>query len=517
MQIRSLARAIVARAAAVFGLPRMPVLAPAAPAPSGGGAAPPRKRRKRRSTPQTVTVTRWHQHDVEAAQHEASSGDLTRAGQLYRALGRDGTIHGLLGTRAGGLVRLPRRISGDPVAVAYLEGTEGRSGAFEVAVPDAEAALLDTDGIVIGVGVGELLDVPGCSVPVLCRLDPEFLRYHWWEDTWYYASAEGLQPITPGDGRWVLHCPGGRQEPWNRGLWAALARAYISKEHAIFYRENWNSKLAHPARVAFSPAAATEEQHESWFQKVMAWGINTVFGLKPGYDVKLLESNGKGYESFRDTISDANQECMVAIAGQVVTVTGGAGFANADIHATIRSDLIQGDGKALAWTLNTQVIPYLLCGHVSNDATARVEWDTRPPANRKSEAESLSAAAKAIEDLLRVLAAHGQIDVRALAARFAVPFLPAAPAPAIGALPPATAANDGEAEEGEPTEAPLTDEAVNSLAVKMSEAGVERCEHGRVNRCWMCGIERVRDFELDDGGAPLWRVAWRPIGRGVAA
>src|SRR5262249_22562620 len=157
----------------------------------------------------------------------------------------------------------------------------------------------------------------------LCRLDPEYLRYQWWEDRWYYQALERLLPITPGDGRWVLHTPGGRQEPWNNGIWPALARAYISKEHAFFLRENWNAKLANPARVAVAPQGSTEEQRQSWFQKVMAWGVNTVFGMMPGYDVKLLESNGRGYESFRQTIEDSNQEFMIAIAGQVVTVTGG--------------------------------------------------------------------------------------------------------------------------------------------------------------------------------------------------
>lgn len=45
----------------------------------------------------------------------------------------------------------------------------------------------------------------------------------------------------------------------------------------------------------------------------------------------------------------------------------------------------------------------------------------------------------------------------------------------------------------------------------MTAAGISRCEHGAVNRCRLCGIERERDFELDDGGEPVWKVLWRPI------
>lgn len=490
----------LARQSAVAALP-----------PAGPPQTQPKKRR-RRSTPQPTTITRWLQKDVETAQHVAASGDLSIAGRLYRSLARDGTYQGLIGTRCNGLVRLPKRFAGDLDAIAFLEGCEGKPGAFEEIFPESELALFDADGIVLGVAVGEFIEIEGCDYPVFCRLDPEFLRYNWWEDRWYYASASGLLPITPGDGRWVLHTPGGRQEPWARGLWASLARAYVSKEHAIMLRENWNGKLANPARAAFVPPGASEPQRVGFLQRLIAWGVNTVFELPIGWDVKLIESNGRGYESFKETIADSNQEIMVAIAGQIVTVTGGSGFANAAIHATIRGDLIQGDGQSLADTLNRQAIPWLLRRLLGAGANATVSWDTRAPSNRKEEADSLAAAAKAIGEVATTLRAHGlEVDVLALAARFAVPLR--APR-AIEELPVAPAAND----DGAPVEEPLTVDSVAALAEQMTAAGIDRCEHGRANRCPLCGIERDRSFTLAADGSPEWRVAWKPIAReGVAA
>lgn len=514
-------RRVLASVALALGLSR-PV--PALPPADGVATAlpPVSKRKKRRSAQQPVTVTRWLQSDVEAARQQAGQGRLSRMGRLWRALRGDGMLQGLLGTRTNGLVRLPRTFLGDDDARAILAGTDGQPGLFDAGCPDSEIALIDADGIVCGVGIGELLDVPGRDHPVLCRLDPEFLSYRWWEDAWYYQTVNGEERVTPGDGRWVLHTPGGRQDPWNGALLWSLARSFVSKEHAILYRENWSAKLAHPARVAYAPQGSSEPQKEAWFRKVLAWGVNTVFGLTPGYEVKILESNGRGYEAFTQTIGDANQEFMVSIAGQVVTTTGGTGFANADVHATIRSDLIQGDGQTLAQTISEQVLPYLLEGRVAN-TRAWVHWDTRKPTSRNDEATALSAAAGAITDLVQAMTSHGlEIDVRELATRFGVPLVPAKVEPA---PPPQLegAANDEAASEIAPIDAyeadePLEDDAAARLAARMTEVGAEACWHGRTNRCPLCRIEVEADCDVDPQTREIvWTKRWVPLGQSRAA
>jgi hypothetical protein len=294
---------------------------------------------------------------------------------------------------------------------------------FAEVFPTSELALLAGDGIGPGVGVAEFVQIEG-SLPVLRRLDPEFLTYRWAEDRWYYQSIHGLEPVNPGDGRWVLHCPGGAVQPWSHGLWAALGRAFIAKEHAFFFRENYSSKLANAARVATSPSGATDATRQGWFAKVAAWGVNTVFETLPGYDVKLLESNGRGFEVFQATILTANEEIVITLAGQTVTTDGGAGFSNSAIHATIRSDLIQADANALAATLNTQCIP-VWASERFGDAAANlgtlVEWDVTPPADLTKEASALNQMAIASTAMNALLAPQGKtVDIEDVARRYGV-------------------------------------------------------------------------------------------------
>jgi hypothetical protein len=376
----------------------------------------------------SVSQTRWYLTDLEAAELDADAGMLERAARLMRAARKDGVLAGVLSTRTGGLVRLPKRFRGDAEVIGALElGHDQVRSVFDEMFPPTELALLAADGELLGVGVGEMLPVEGRDHPVLVRLDPEFLVYRWIENRWYFRSIAGLLPITPGDGRWILHTPGGRMVPWQHGLWRAVGRAYIRKEHAALHKDNYEAKVANPARVAVAPQGAAEPQKDAWFRSVMAWGVNTVFGMTPGYDVKLLESNGRGWESFNATIEAQNQEMIIAVAGQTVTVDGGAGFQNSDIHKSIRADLIKASADSLAYTLNTQGIPAFIGARFGLEAIDSrgvvVEWDVTPPKDRNAEATSMITTANAITLLTAALLPYGQApDIAALAARFGIPI-----------------------------------------------------------------------------------------------
>lgn len=373
-----------------------------------------------------ITPTRWYAAHVEQAAQESDQGRMQMVGQLWRAMRRDGLIYGLTKTRTSGLVALPKRFRGDKAACDALTADNGTRSMFDEMCPPQELAQLAADGIGCGVGVAELLPVEGRDFPVLVRLDPQFLWYRWNENRWYFQSIAGLLPITPGDGHWVLYTPGGRLTPWQTGVWPSVARAFIAKEHALLHRSNYVAKLANPARVIQAPQGSTEDQRLGFMSKVASWGINTVFELLPGWEAKVLESNGRGWEVFGTEVETANLEIMIALAGQVVTVTGGTGFANASIHATIRADLIKETADTLAHCLNTQVLPQWAIptyGDKIEENLPRVSWDTSPPVDRTAEATSLKTTAEAMQALAPVLAAAGiELDAQAMVDRFGVPI-----------------------------------------------------------------------------------------------
>ncbi len=384
--------------------------------------------------PLPQTSLRFYHADIETAIYMADRGDLSRAAALCRAMKQDGVYSGLLDQRTSGLVRLPKRFFGDDKLIAELgdpyetDDSTGVRSVFDMLLPPSEIAALAADGVSLGVGVAEQVPVVGRDFPTLVRLDPQYLEYSWSEGKWFYRSNSGRIEITPGDGRWVLHIPGARQSPWQFGTWMACGRAYVTKAHALLHRANYSAKLANPARVAKAPAGATEPQRAGFLRQVIAWGLNSVFELPPGWDVALLEGKGTGWEVFGKEIEDSNNEFMICLAGQIVTTTGGTGFVNHDLYKSIRSDLIQATGDALAYTINTQVLPQFYAARLGFEAAARspiVAWDTKPPKDLNSEAQSLIATATAINTLQDALTVNGvAIDVRQLIERFGVPVVP---------------------------------------------------------------------------------------------
>lgn len=383
--------------------------------------------------PLPVTQTRWYLADLETAQAKADTGDLTMAARLWSSMRSDGTAIGLRRTLTDGLVRLPRRFYGDSELVSDLQKGNATRSAFEDMFPPAELALLVDDGYGLGVGVGELVDVPDRELPVFVRLEPEFLQYRWVDNTWWYRSIAGLLPVVPGDGRWILHLPGGRVNPWRNGVWRAVGRSYINKEHAMLHRANYSSKLANPARVAKAPPGATEPQREGFMSRIMAWGLNTVFEMPLGWEVELIESNGKGYEVFADEISKSDEEMTIAIAGQLVTTTGGTGFGNNDLFRTIRADIIQTLGDSLAFTLNTQGLPrYTLIKRgiaAVRSGGVTCEYLTKAPKDHETEARTLQTFSNGVAQARAALTPYKKtLQIDELTTRYGIPTRDMTPA-----------------------------------------------------------------------------------------
>lgn len=389
------------------GPPRQPVSAPFIPGPTGDRtrsrlAKTEQPRKRRRMSPLAIDRGRWLRADIEKAEAVANSGQLQQAAQIADWCKSDLTVGGLMSTRCS-VPRLPREWRGDDEARAWLQGEGQIPGCFDAIFPPGELEELSIDHLDLGAGVSCFVQPNNSPLPRLVRLDNQYLIYSPGEDRWKYQGYGKTYNIDPNntdgpDGapiRWVLHL-NGEQDPWRRGIWAGLGYDQVSEDGAGLHRDGFIWRFGNPFVIAKAPAAMSEDQKLNFWGAVKQWTMGFA-GVTPGHEVSLLQPKAEGREVFKDAEEKVERRAMMRIAGQVVTSTGGVGFANAEIFATIASFLVARTGQDLASTLNTQAIPIVLDwavanGYISARRPLSLGYDTTPPQAREAEAKVIQAA-----------------------------------------------------------------------------------------------------------------------------
>ncbi len=505
----------------------------------------------------------------------ARNGNLRDAADLtLAAITENGTVRGVLSTLTYGLWGLPVNFTGPENMVAALRGDAKvpGSGDWAVMFPQDEMAKLLQWGLTLGVALGQMVPRPFRSigdrdVRILKAWNPRDLRYQAIDDTWWLRTAnKGEIQIHPGDGEWFLFTPFGRIEPWEFGHWKMLTLGFVLSRDSVFDRARHAEILA-PVRVGKVPQGSTEKQRQKYADLIERMQRFNYFTLPPGYEYDIIESKGTGRitDVYKAIIDWADNDVKIGLTGQTVTTDGTAGFSNGSIHQRIARDLLKFYVKAILEAISAQVLPWWALRNFSTLTIPGVTIDADPPEDKKARAETTSAAAKAHDDATASMAKHGMrptqesvkaywqglgFDVEPLpAASVSVSKLDLAPTdlakavrtiearasqglPALGddrdnlmlsqldAPPPANGtapAPSMSAGSTAATEVPMAvddnprAEEAARLAAKMTERGVDRCWHNRVNVCDRCGIERINDFDVGPDGAPVWKVEWRAI------
>jgi len=372
-----------------------------------------------------ITQTEWLLEDVDIATRMADIGDMQRAAGLARAMKRDLLIHGLLRTKSGGVTRLKKEWFGSERVREDLTETDHGIPRFDLLAPPQQLRKMAEDFDLLGVAVGELVPVEGRDYPILERKEPENLYYLWPWNLWVFRSTAGILPIIPGDGRWVFETAGGLS-PWQDGLCWSVGRSWVRKDSAQHLFDNWMFTLANPARVGYAPQGATPTQRQNFFESLAMWGINSVFELIPGWEAKILETNGRGWEGFESAIKLASEEIIIGLAGQLQSITGGSGFSSEDMPMNIRTDLLEETAVPLAHTVNTQILPIYTYNRFPEefDECPGYLYKVEQPQDLSKEASVYTAIGAGIQQLQDAAARSGyDIDVAAVFGRYGLTLI----------------------------------------------------------------------------------------------
>jgi phage gp29-like protein len=383
--------------------------------------------------PSVRAYQEWSPSLLKAAEISADSGFLLFAADLCDAMFADDRIKAVLDSRTDALLGrtlafeagLGRRKN---AALKALEVEEDWWAAF----PETEVKLLHAWGVMLGVGIAELRweesDANGRLIPRLEVKNPRFLRWDWLTREWKLTVSNDDNvgqheiTITPGDGKWILYTPYGRNRPWVFGAYRALSRWCLLKRYAVqdwgFYSERQGMGM-----LAITGDGGTKEQRAEMAADVKRVGRNLGFLLPKGFTAQMIESTARSWETFAAQILAADNGAAITILGQNLSTQISAGDgskAAATEHGKTALGRTKADAETLSTTIHDQALTWWALFNFGDAKLAPWPvWDTTPIEDLKDRAAALQMLGQFIA---QANTAGVPIDFGALCDQFGVPL-----------------------------------------------------------------------------------------------
>lgn len=135
---------------------------------------------------------------------------------------------------------------------------------------------------------------------------------------------------------------------------------YLFKHYTL---EDWVTfceVYGQPLRVGKYDPAASEADRKALARAVMNIGTDAAGIISRDSDITFIESaiSGSGHQTYNQAIDFFNKEISKAVLGQTLSAELGSSgsLAATETHNEIRLDLLESDGRALAATIESQLI-----------------------------------------------------------------------------------------------------------------------------------------------------------------
>lgn len=373
--------------------------------------------------------------EVRHALQDLEQGQFYSPAQLCDALGADDRISGVLQTRVDALCSLPLELSGRTSkrkAAKLAARAQDEWGAW---FPDAELKRLLRWGLLLRLGIGELLwDTREADYwePRLKVWDPRHAYWRWDTRSFWLITADGPVEVTPGDGHWVLYAPDGYARGWANGLVRSLALLFLIRRWATRDWARYSEVHGLPIKKAVVPADAKAEDKEAFENDLRTLGGEGIIRVAKdeqglGFDIALVEAASQSWQGFERLIAKCDECIAIDVLGQNLTTSigGGGSYAAANVHDRIRLDRLESDAKSLGDCLAEQVmVPWAVYNWGEEKLAPRVRWSTKAPEDRASTAVTLNS----LGDALNKLKSAGiNVDLVEIAKQFRIPVVEGQP------------------------------------------------------------------------------------------
>ena len=187
---------------------------------------------------------------------------------------------------------------------------------------------------------------------------------------------------------WVLSTGADNDdEPYGLGLAHWLYWPVLFKRHLARFWLIALEKFGQPTVIGKYPRGASEADIRSLQQAGEAVRTDTVATMPEDVVLELLESARSGrmdYAGFYDRLDAAIAKVVL---GQTMTTDDGASLSQADVHFTVRQDIVAADARLISDSFNRSVVRWLTDWNFPGAAYPTVERDMDEAPDLKALAE----------------------------------------------------------------------------------------------------------------------------------
>lgn len=369
-----------------------------------------------RDIPNVNSVTEWTVDGLRGALRALVIGTFDAPGQLADAILGDDRVQATMGSRISGL--FGRDVIFEASNDKAVRGSRAAREALDAWVEcwpkfATSAALTEMQAytVLMGFEPAQLLwdTTEDVWCPYLRPWHPRFVYYHWELRHYIAISQDGQIPITPGDGKWVLHAPFGEYRGWIRGAIRACAEPWLMRHWAFRDWARYSEKHGIPIVKAFAPAASDEAQRDAFEAALAQLGSESTLLLARGvdgtngYDVEYAEPHDDSWQSFPGLIDRCDMSIVLAILFQnLTTEVKGGSFAATSAHMDIRQGGLEFDNNAWRYTLRQQIArPFAAFNFGDPRLAPWTKYDVTPRDELTSNADMFQKFGTAVEVLRR--------------------------------------------------------------------------------------------------------------------
>jgi phage gp29-like protein len=365
-----------------------------------------------REIPAITTQTGYSPADVRGAIEQLVIGLFDLPSQMTDTVLADSRVSATMASRTGGLLGRPCTFHTPP---GYEDDAEAKLARavwrdhWSLIFPEAIASEFLRWHIMQGFGIAQIpWNVEGkWLIPEPMIWHPRYSYYHWLYRCYVAVTQDGQEPITPGDGHWVLQ---GGYRSWMRGSVWPIGPWWLARQYTLRDWARYCERHGMPIILAKTPAAADPASIAAFRSAMQKMGQETVVQLPQGveqqysYALDLLEATDQGWQGFHQLIEQCNTEITLALMGQNLTTEVKEGsFAAARVHADVRQTLLEADARALERTIYEQIArPFAAMNWGRPEIAPITRWDLRPYEDAETAAKTFLAFAEGIAALRKV-------------------------------------------------------------------------------------------------------------------